>query len=866
MRADLPKLSWSGEISERLELKATKEAESRGVIYPQSGGPGFDLDAACERMRKQRNTIPIAEKMSDAAVRFWFFAATNTAVSLDDAVDEAAKRDRKKAPKLEEVEEAFRALVAANRWDIPQPQTLIPLMPRLVSWDDTIRLLLEHPRPYTIYAMLWALPTAQECGASDAVAERGRSRLKDYIDSRDNAGTNEVGAALQHVHYPEGVKRFFEGCKKGYAKRWAGSLGGPLLTQLKSAKDAYKFAKTYKIPLTNNRIIELIDHFGFEDADLLVDACAKNNEELKRVLRLRTPNAVPGWLRCLKKAALVDFAEHYLLGEGANAIEGLIKQAARRGQMRDRAFEYLNRIVAAGHQDLVRALASDETKKIRELIDAHVLADKEEANPPLPESDWPAWIQKLMKGAPKSPPAELKKLLPSKLPMVRTADGAYRYPKAVLEALLAEVAAATPNKPPPSLRAAAKDMHPEDSGPFAWLFFERWFAGKTKRATDGAWVVTLVEYLGGEQEAAALGSKLTSSKWGRSLRPKAMSSLRRMETPEALTALSRVSSRYSKARSLLEEVAKKWGCSNDEFLDRIVPTCGLNELHCLELDFGERKPIAAVLPPSRIVIVDRDSGDVFQKLPPRRKADDNDLYAVAREKYKLLRKSLGQVAEEQIPRLENAMINDRWFTREHWREHLSLHAVLGPIVCTLVWKTNRGEDWVLFMPTHPDDTCIDTSYDEVQLGEMVALAHPADMTAEQRSAWAEMIADSEIVQPFDQLARLAFQAGSPEVEAELARLKTTKRTGYDLNQWMYQHGFSQAPHKDQKVSSFVSHTADGEWTAVVSIDPPAPTWNWPPSGEHVITGLHFVKKGGTRVKDSEVPPVVYSERLRKLLV
>lgn len=858
MRADLPKLKWSPEISERVDLKPSKDPNhNRSHVFPKKGKDNFDVDKACEQLRKQRNAIPITETMSDAAVRFWFYAGTDTAVNVDDAVDNASKVDLKKKPTLKKVEEAFRNRIAANRWDIAQPQVLIPLLPRLVSWDDTIRLALEHPQPYTVSAMLWALPTPKECGASEEVIKRGQARLCEFIDSKDSAGGNEVGAALQFVHYPSGVQRFFKECK-GYTKRYAASYAGPLLTQLEDAKTAYKTAKSFKVPMTATRILALIDHFGYENADLLVDVCAKNNEELKRIMRLHTPHAVAGWLRLLKKAALVDFADHYLMHEGANAIEGLIKTVARRGQMRDRALEYLNRHVAEGRKELVQKLASDETKKIRDLIDAHVLADKEDSTPELPDADWPKWMTTLMK-SPKPVPASLKKLMPSQLPTVRTADGAYRIPTKVLNALLANVA--TAQNPPASLKSAKASMHEEDAGPFAWLFFERWFAAKSKASVDGAWVLHLVEWLGSDAEAAALGGKLVSSKWGRTLRPKAMSALRRMETPSALMALSRVRGRYSKARSLLEEVRTKWGCSEEEFLDRIVPTCGLNDLHCLELDFGKRKPIAAVVPPARIVIVDRDSGDVFQKIPPRRKVDDNDLYAIAREKYKLLRKSLGTVAEEQIPRLEHAMVSDRRFTQDHWRGRLSLHPVLGPIVCTLVWKTKRDDDWVLFMPTHPDDTCIDTNYDEVQLGDEVALAHPADMTDAERNEWATLIADSEIVQPFDQLARLAFRIGSADVDKELTRIKSQKKTGYDLNQWMAQRGFYQGPQKDQKVPFYWSQL--GEWKVEVTVDPLPPTWNWPPSGEHSVTGIRF-KKGDKLISESEIPPVIYSERLRAL--
>ncbi len=862
MRGDLPKLVWSKEISERVEIDAKETVPTHlPFLFPRPGGPPPDLDTCAKDIRGGRRSVPITDPMSDESVRFWFLAATDTSVAVDDVVDAAVANDLSKPIALKQVEERFRALCAANRWDIPQPPVVSRLLPRLVSWDDTVRLILEHPRPHTINAMLAVLPFPKDCGASKEIADRGQARLRDFVDSRETQGSWEVGQALRFLNYPEGVARFFKGSTKRYAKRIARDLGGPLLVQLKDGKAAYTATKRFGIPLPAARIRDLVERFGYEHADLLVAAAAKNNAELKLMMAVHTPHAVAGWLGLLKKAALVDFAEHYLLNEGANAIEGLIKTVGRRGQLRDHALGFLVRIVDAGHEKLVRELMSDETKKIQELIEAHVFAEDEDALPELPDEDWPAWLTKLVEGAPAKLPPTLKAVVPSQLPELRTSDGAYRIPTRAVEALLAKLASAVP-KTPPVLKQAAEAWHPDDQAAFASLFFARWFAGKKPLDPNNVWILSLVELFGSELEAAQLGTTLTSSKWGRSLRPKAMTTLRRMETREALSALERLRFKYAKSKKLLEELEQKWGCSHEEFLDRIVPTCGLNELHCLELDFGERKPIAAVLPPDRIVIVDRDSGDVFQKLPPRRKVDDNDLYKVAREQYKALRKSHGKVSEEQIPRFERAMINDRRFKKDHWLEFLSLHAVLGPIVCTLVWKTLRDGEWVLFLPTHPDDTCIDLNYDEVQLGEEVALAHPADMTPEEARRWSELLAENEIVQPFDQLARLAFRKGSPDIEQELARLKREVKTGHDLKTWLQQRRWHMGQHVEGLVSHFLSVPVDA-WQGLVTVDPPIQPWNWPPSGEHSITGVSFTR-AGVEVEAAEVPAVIYSECLRSL--
>ena len=171
---------------------------------------------------------------------------------MEEAVDAATGHDRWKAFTLEQVEERFRAACAASRWDLPQPHLLIPLMLRLVSWDDTIRLLLEHPRPYMIHQMLQWLSPPEVCGATKEVTERGKARLRDFVDGQDHAGTHQVAAALQFLNYPEGVARFFKACTN---KRVARDMGGPLLVQVSDANVAYTAAKKLGIALPAHRIL-----------------------------------------------------------------------------------------------------------------------------------------------------------------------------------------------------------------------------------------------------------------------------------------------------------------------------------------------------------------------------------------------------------------------------------------------------------------------------------------------------------------------------------------------------------------------------------------------------------------------------------
>lgn len=865
MANDFRKLAWATEVRDHLDLGAVSDDEGRRPEMPRPGG-SFDRDKAFEALRENRCVVPREAEMPDEAIRFWFWAATELSQDVEEAIDELRGVDLSEAPSAEVVEKRFNGLFQAQRWDIPRVDQLMPILPRLIGWDEVIRLIVETGQHYYLDDMFDMLPTAESCGASEEARARGRAHVVRFVEGQQEAGSREVGAALALAPYPDGVRAFFEACKRRYGKWVATYYGAPLLPHLDTPKEAYKLAKRFKLALPGHRIRALIERFGFEDCDLLVEACAKSESELRLAFGIRSYKAVPGWLGLLKKPALVDYVEHFLLTEGANAIEGMVKLAARRGAKRDAALSMLQRVVEAGHEALVRELTSDETAKIKEVIEARVFAADEDAIPQWPEEDWSDWAKQVATKR----SARIDALRPAQLPTVHTSDGAYRVPEQVMVGLASQAAMAkTPAAQAELLRAAVEDLNKDEAGRFAWAFFERWYAPKVLDKTH-LWVLALIEHLGGRIEAAELGATLGNRRWQYRIRPKAMRALQRMAIPEALTGLLRVSDRWATARSYLEEVQKAWGCEWEEFLDRIVPECGLNALHCLELDFGERKPIAALVPPSKLVIVDRGSGDVFQKLPPKRKTDDAARYNAAREQYKALRKSLSKVIEEQVPRLERAMISDRRFEREHWVQHVCGHAVIGPMACTLVWKTLRDGEWVTFMPTHPDDTCIDANYDEVQLGEEIALAHPADLTPEDKAAWSEVIADSEIVQPFDQLARLALKPGSPEAKAELERLATDKKTDYDMRNEMYQRGWSGEHHKSGKGYHRFRRVL-GRWEIVAEIKPILPSWSWPPSDpKYYVKGLYFETKNPkgelTRAADDEVPPVIFSETLRSLLL
>jgi hypothetical protein len=127
------------------------------------------------------------------------------------------------------------------------------------------------------------------------------------------------------------------------------------------------------------------------------------------------------------------------------------------------------------------------------------------------------------------------------------------------------------------------------------------------------------------------------------------------------------------------------------------------------------------------------------------------------------------VASDQVKRLERAMVHGRTWTFAEFEEHFVRHPLVWHLARRLVWTADPGDGPVAFRLAE-DKGCTDVDENELHLpaDAVVRLAHPA-ILGEEVDAWAEIFADYEILQPFDQLARpvMAFT----EEERRTGRLK-----------------------------------------------------------------------------------------------
>ncbi|MGI5163273.1 DUF4132 domain-containing protein [Spirillospora sp. CA-253888] len=245
-------------------------------------------------------------------------------------------------------------------------------------------------------------------------------------------------------------------------------------------------------------------------------------------------------------------------------------------------------------------------------------------------------------------------------------------------------------------------------------------------------------------------------------------------TREALRRLHEIAEKarfqglQTRARERTERIAAERGLTPDQLADRLIPDFGLAPGTGLLLDYGPRRfrvTLDEQLRPS----VTTEDGVPRAALPKPGVKDDEELASAAHRAFGELRKGVRTVAADQTKRLERAMLTGRRWSVAEFRELYVAHPLMWHLVRRLVWLAEDGGKTATFRLAE-DRTFADVDDGVLTVPETarVGVAHPVHL-GDGQAAWAEVFADYEILQPFEQLVRRGFRA--PEEEREANRLK-----------------------------------------------------------------------------------------------
>lgn len=362
------------------------------------------------------------------------------------------------------------------------------------------------------------------------------------------------------------------------------------------------------------------------------------------------------------------------------------------------------------------------------------------------------------------------------------------------------------------LEALKTHAHPGSLDDFASRLFELWSELNFNAADE--WCMAAVAHLGGDGCVWQLAPLLhawagehasTQAAFG-------LACLGAIGSPTALMALEGVACRHRASRlkqhahNILRRIAAARGLTREELIDLSVPDLGLGAPGGRVLDYGPRQ-LQVLLEAQLTPLLREPCGRVRSRPPMCAKGDDAGRAKAALREWQVLKKTLQEVRDLQIGRLEEAMINGR-----RWQPAQLARMVSNPVMASLL----RCLVFAIYGPVGrllqtfrvtEDQTLADHNDRELPAPKdaMVGVVHPAHLDEPLRSAWGQLLGDYEIIPPFAQLGRQVYRPDSADLNGkEITRHRGVNVPDHVMRGLLAQARFQHDTPAD--ASGFLRHT------------------------------------------------------------
>ncbi|MEU5874937.1 DUF4132 domain-containing protein [Glycomyces sp. NPDC047369] len=369
---------------------------------------------------------------------------------------------------------------------------------------------------------------------------------------------------------------------------------------------------------------------------------------------------------------------------------------------------------------------------------------------------------------------------PAMLPPVLLAGRDAALPADAVRTLMAAVALDDPDRLYPGVELLAAECDPASLTAFSWGLFELWLSAGAP-SKDG-WAMDQLRRFADDAAVRRLTDLIRE--WpGQSQNRKAVRGLEilghigsegALRSVQAIASNAKFKALKKTAAAQIEVIAERLELSLDQLADRLLPDFGLSSDEPLVLDYGPRSFTVKFDEGLKPYVVD-EKGKRRASAPKPAAADDAEAAQAAFERFALLRKEMKAAATEQVKRLEAAMTAQREWSVPEFRQYLVEHPVAWQLTGRLVWQCSTGDGWRAFRLAE-DRTPADVEDEPFDLpeGASVRIAHPLTL-GDEVAAWAEVFADYEILQPFEQLTRLVLALTDEErASGRVARFEGAK--------------------------------------------------------------------------------------------
>ncbi len=477
-------------------------------------------------------------------------------------------------------------------------------------------------------------------------------------------------------------------------------------------------------------------------------------------------------------------AQSWLLRQPKAAAAGLIPTAVGpKGTARTAAEDALRFLSSHGHREAIEAVAREAgaLDAVQAVLDFDPLMLFPKKIPALPGF-----------------------YAPGAFTRPRLTGNTHALPLAAMETVGTMLAMSTIETPYAGVEQLKAACDARSLAQFSWELFQAWnVAGAPSKEN---WAFQQLGLLGDDAAARALTPLIRAwpGEGGHARAVTGLEVLAKIGSDVALMNLHGIAQKVKfkglqeKAKEKIEHIAEERGLTADELADRLVPDLGLDDDGTRWLDFGPRRfkvVFDETLQPSVLEEGSEKPGD----LPKPKKSDDAEKAKLAVEEWKAMKKDAKTIAADQVRRLKLAMSSQRRWSREVFEQFLLGHPLMIHLVRRLAWGVyDEADVLTASFRVAEDRSLADANDDAFTLPDDARLGvlHALDLTPEAKGQWGQVFADYEIIQPFEQLARLAFSLTPEEAKAtELTRVKDLSvPTGKVLG--LYAHGWRMGAPQD----------------------------------------------------------------------
>ena len=619
---------------------------------------------------------------------------------------------------------------------------------------------------------------------------------------------------------------------------------------------------------------DLLDALGLAASEAVIasfEKDPKSDYNARSLARVESVAAAKALAPALGTKRAAEVARAYYEARPDLAIVALAPIVARGDKIAPYVKPVLDAIVRK-HKELPEKLAEHLDAKSRALFDSAAAA----AADALPEAKAKE-IPTVLSAPPAAPRKGKARELPpfvdvTSMPKVALAGGKKALPDDAAKNLLAILQRSTLDEPHAALGEVKKACDAASLSAFVWALFEAWLASGTGSKEN--WAFTALGLLG-DDEAARRLTPLIRTWPGESQHARAgvgLDVLAGIGTDLALMHLHGVAEKVKfkglqeRAKEKIGIIAAARGLTAEELGDRLVPVLGLDDDGSLALDFGARSFKVGFDEALRPKVKD-ESGKTLTDLPKPGKSDDAEKAAESIERWKNLKKDARTVAASQLTRLELAMCSQRRWKAPDFQTFIVRHPLVVHIARRLVWATFDATKVKATFRVTEDGTLADEADKTFALPKdaIVGLVHRLELSDALAAKWGSLLAEYEILQPFEQLGREVFLPTPAEKTASvLDRLgklsvKTGKVMGLEIRGWR------KGPPQDAGWVYEMNKLLPGGIEASFGLDGGlcmgSPDMNPSMQG---VEGISLARIDGGKATFAQLSPTVFSELVREL--